>query len=155
MKSLVLYESKYGNTQKVAETIAQTLGGEISCVSDFKPAMLADLDLLVVGSPIHGWQPSADTAQFLTHLDSAVLKGKYVATFDTGFKSFLSGNAASRIMKKLERAGGKQLIPTQKFVVEKAEGPLAPGEIDKAKAWADNLKAEYEFNVHTAGQFIG
>jgi hypothetical protein len=56
----------------------------------------------------------------------------------------------SKIIKKLERAGGKQLIPTQKFVVEKAEEPLAPGEIDKAKARANTLEAEYEVIVHPA-----
>lgn len=144
MKSLVLYETKYGNTQKVAETVAETLGGQAYNVQDFDLALLGSVDLLVMGSPIHGWQPSAETAQFLTHLDGDELKGKYIAAFDTGFKSFMSGNAASKIVRKLERAGAKQLIPPRKFVVEQAEGPLATGELDKARAWANELKAEYE-----------
>ena len=155
MKSLVLYESKYGNTQKVAEVVAEVLGAEIAEVSNFQPAMLEEVDLLVVGSPIHGWQPSADTAQLLTHLDRETLKGKYVAAFDTGFKSMLSGNAASKIMKKLERAGAKELIPTQKFVVVQAEGPLAPGEMERAAEWAGNLKASYEHIVSPATHFAG
>ncbi len=154
MKSLVLYESKYGNTHKVADAIAEGIGGKICCVSDFNPTMLADVELLVVGSPIHGWQPSEDTGQFLTHLDREVLKGKYVATFDTGFKSILSGNAASKILTKLKRAGGRQLMATEKFVVEKAEGPLAPGELDRAKAWASSLQSEYNRIAHPAPHFV-
>jgi len=154
MKSLVLYESKYGNTHKVAEAIAEVFGGEICCVSDFNPAMLEDKDVVVVGSPIHGWQPSEDTGQFLTHLNRDAFKGKFVATFDTGFKSILSGNAASKIITKLKRAGGRQLMTTEKFVVEKAEGPLAPGEIERAKAWATSLAEEYNRIAHPAPHFV-
>lgn len=144
MKSLVLYESKYGNTHKIADTIAEVISAEIACVSDFKPAMLAGIDLLVVGSPIHGWQPSEETVRFLAHLEKNSLKGIYVATFDTGFKTRLSGNAAARIMKKLELAGGTELISTHKFVILQMEGPLAPDEIDQAKNWASLLITQFE-----------
>lgn len=146
---MVLYESKFGNTEKIAQSINQAIGGEIYNVAEFRPEMLDDVDLLIVGSPIHGWQPSSETVQFLNHLETGSLKGKYVAAFDTGFKNIFSGNAASRIIRKLERAGGKQLVPTQKFVVVQSEGPLASGEVDRAGSWALGLRVELEEVTHT------
>ena len=144
MKSLVLYESQFGNTQKVAEAIAEVIEGTVVPVADFTPAMLDGVDLLVVGSPIHGWQPSDETNAFMLHLEKNELKDKFVAAFDTGFKSWLAGNAADRILKALKKAGGRPLIPTHKFVVEHKEGPLATDELDRANVWAHDLKNQFE-----------
>ena len=59
MKALVVYDSAYGNTRSVAETIAGSLGGlqaRSVPVGDFKPDELAAGDLLVVGLCGHGLQ---------------------------------------------------------------------------------------------------
>lgn len=57
MKSLIIYESMYGNTHAVAEAVAEGLrtAGEARVVStaDAGKADLADVDLLVVGGPTH------------------------------------------------------------------------------------------------------
>jgi Flavodoxin len=57
MKSLVIYESMYGNTRAVAEAVAEGLrtAGEATVVStaDAGKADLTDVDLLVVGGPTH------------------------------------------------------------------------------------------------------
>ena len=54
MKALVVYESWFGNTRLLAETIAAALPGEAAAVSvDDPPPPLGDLDLLVVGAPTH------------------------------------------------------------------------------------------------------
>jgi flavodoxin len=88
---LVLYESKIGNIEEIAQSIHQAIGGEIHNLADFKPEMLDDIDLLVVGSPLHGWHPSAETVRFLNYLETGSLKGKFVAAFDTGFKIYSRG----------------------------------------------------------------
>jgi flavodoxin len=143
MKTLVIYDSRFGNTKKIAETVLEVTGGEILCVTDFNPTNLAEADLIVVGSPIHGWHPSEDTTVFLEHLERSMLKGKYVAAFDTGYRSRLSGNAAARIIKALEKAGGTALVPTHKSIIEHAEGPLGPNEVAHARQWAQKLVVRY------------
>lgn len=51
MKSLVLYDSNYGNTKQVAEAIAQQLAGAtVIHVKDMHPGLLVGLTLLVVGA---------------------------------------------------------------------------------------------------------
>jgi flavodoxin len=144
MKTLVLYDSKYGNTKIIAETIAETLEGQLAFITDFTPEMLAEVDLLVVGSPIHGWHASEDITKFLAHLEKSELKGKYVAAFDTGYDSKFAGNAAAKIEKAMEKAGGKGLISTHKFIVTKGEGPLGPEEIERANVWSHELKDHYK-----------
>ncbi|HEX2913463.1 MAG TPA: flavodoxin family protein [Chloroflexia bacterium] len=150
MKALVLYDSTYGNTKTIAETVAKVIEAELVSMADFKLDMLAGVDLFVVGSPIHGWHPSEATTAFLTQLEKSELNGKYVASFDTGYSSWLSGNAASRIMKALTKAGGRQIVPTHKFIVVHAEEPLGPMEIERAKLWASEIKAQYEAFTYPA-----
>jgi flavorubredoxin len=58
MRALVVYESLYGNTAEIGETIASSLrarGLEVVevPVSNIEPAEAARVDLLVVGGPTH------------------------------------------------------------------------------------------------------
>jgi len=140
MKSLVLFDSNFGNTQKIAETIALTIGGKAIPIKEFTPKELEGIHLLVVGSPINAWQPTASIAAFLYNLKPSQLKKISVAAFDTRVKTFLSGNAAKRIAKSLSMAGGDLITPPLGFYVKKNEGPLLEGEIEKAKSWAVHLK---------------
>ena len=57
MKSVIIYESMYGNTHAVAEAIAEGLrtagDAEVVSVTDAEKTDLTDVDLLVVGGPTH------------------------------------------------------------------------------------------------------
>lgn len=57
MRSLVVFESMYGNTREVAEAVAEALAsfGEARAVpvAEATPDTLEELDLLVVGGPTH------------------------------------------------------------------------------------------------------
>jgi len=135
MTSLIIYDSLYGNTQKIAEAIANVNGGIVIRVQDFKKEMLEGAVLLIVGCPIHGWQPSKSTLDFLASLPPDSLKGKRVAAFDTRIKSFLSGSASDKVDKKLVSLGGVSVAPPGKFFVKGKEGPLLEGELENAKNW--------------------
>jgi flavodoxin len=56
MKALVVYDSAFGNTEKVAQTIGQTLGPpedvEIARAGNVRPEQLAGLAMLPSPSPI-------------------------------------------------------------------------------------------------------
>ena len=61
MKSIVIYDSMYGNTEKIAHAIGRGLKSkEVKRVISIKEASIEDLkgiDLLVLGSPTQAFNP--------------------------------------------------------------------------------------------------
>jgi len=142
MKALVIFDSNFGNTKIIAETISKGLGKDVKVlsVSDFNIRELEGIELLVVGSPIIGWKPSEKMGRFLTGLSSNQLKGLKAATFDTRVKLFISGDASKKIAKGLKKAGAEIVVEPKAFLVKGTKGPLFDGEIEKATEWATSIK---------------
>lgn len=142
MKALVVYDSAYGNTRSVAETIAGSLDGVQASsvqVEDFKPDALAAGDLLVVGSPINGWRPTPKITALLSALGNGSLNGVKAAAFDTRVRMFIHGDAAKKITHALKAGGADIIADPMPFYVKGSEGPLRDGEIEKAEGWARTL----------------
>jgi len=142
MKALVVYDSKHGNTEKVALTIGEALGAQVLQVDKVSPADLRGLDLLIVGSPTHGGWFTEGIKALLDA--SPALDGVDVATFDTRTATIWNrilpfGYAAPRIAQRLKTSGGHLLAPPEGFVVLGVEGPLREGELDRAAAWAKGM----------------
>ena len=59
MKILVVYDSVYGNTERIARTIGAALPGEVPVlgIGEADPSELTSADLLIIGSPTHGALP--------------------------------------------------------------------------------------------------
>jgi flavodoxin len=144
MKTLVIYDSNFGNTQKIAETIAKELEAQAISVSEVTINELEGTGLLIMGSPIHGWRPSEKMNKFLAKLSAGQLKGVKAATFDTRVKLFIHGDAAKKIAKALENAGAEIIIEPQPFFVKGKKGPLFDGEIEKALTFAKEIRTKYE-----------
>ena len=142
MKALVIFDTSFGNTKVIAETIAREFGNDTKAISviDFNNDELEGMDLLVVGSPIIGWKPSERMGNFLASLSKDQLKGIKVATFDTRVKIFFRGDAAKKISQALKKAGAEIIVSPQAFFVKGKEGPLIDGEIEKAIEWAKTIK---------------
>jgi flavodoxin len=145
MKALVLYDSIYGNTKKIAETVAAELGKGVKTVtvSDFSTKDLTGINLLVVGSPILGWSPSEKTGKLLAALKTGELKGIKATSFDTRMRIFFHGDAANKIAESLRKAGAEIVAEPCGFIVEGREGPLANDAVSKAKEWAASIKAKF------------
>lgn len=155
MKGLVLYDSVYGNTRKIAETLGTALGasGEVQVVpvSSVTKETLSGVNLLVVGSPTQGFNPIEATKTFLKNLAPQQLAGVKTAAFDTrvdikvvnsGFLTFMVnifGYAAEKIEKGLKAKGGIPVIAPAGFFVKDKEGPLTEGELERAAAWAGEI----------------
>lgn len=159
MKAVVIYESFFGNTEKIAQAIGQALSEalgaearvETLAASQVTPEMLDGLDLLVIGSPTRGFRPTEVVSKLLKALPQHHLKGMAVAAFDTRilletidssvlrFMVDKGGYAASTIAKALEKKGGKLLVPPEGFLVLDTEGPLMEGEMERAAQWARKL----------------
>jgi flavodoxin len=72
MKTLVVYDSVYGNTEIIAQAIAAAIPGDVQVlrVGQAKPADLKVVDLLIVGSPTHGALPTEAVQDLLQKLGS-------------------------------------------------------------------------------------
>jgi flavodoxin len=152
MKTIILYDSMYGNTQKIAQAIGDGLTGEVKVVriGEANPSELKTYDLLIVGSPVHGGRATPELDEFIKQLPANSLEGVSVAAFDTRFESEHQGvglrllmsvirYAAERIAKALVKKGGTLVAEPEGFIVENKEGPLKQGELERATTWAKQL----------------
>lgn len=142
MKTLVVYDSLYGNTEKIAHAIGDAFESEIKVVSVSKinNSDLENIGLLIVGSPTHGGRPSKAIKDFLNNISEKFLKNISVAAFDTriskeGRGLFIRtiinifGNAANHIADNLKKKGRNLIIEPKGFFVQGKEGPLKDGEL--------------------------
>jgi flavodoxin len=142
LKSLVVFDTNYGNTKLIAENICKELGGDcrLAHVRGFDISDLEGLDLLIVGCPIRGWRPTERISNMLRGLRPGSLKGISVSSFDTRMKMVLSGDAAKKILKGLKGAGARVAGDPAFFLVKAKEGPLFDGEVQRAIDWAKSLQ---------------
>jgi len=154
MDIVVVYDSIYGNTRTIAETIRDVLapGNEVRLASaqEARHLDLTATDLLIVGSPTRGFRPTPHVSSFVEGLDR-VVPGKLAAAFDTRLDLEtvkpeplrwvidVGGYAAFRIGASLERHGFVMKGGLAGFLVEGAEGPLKEGEVERARDWARGL----------------
>lgn len=147
MKCLIIYDSAYGNTEEVADAMAQAIKCNYEPVKDVTQDDLDAAEMIIVGSPTQGGRPTKAMQSFLSHLPDGALKGKLVAAFDTRFAEKehgfglrmvmgLVGFAAPRIAKMLKEKGGRLIGLPEGFIVDDKEGPVAPGELNRAAGWA-------------------
>lgn len=154
MKTLIVYDSVFGNTMEIAKAIASGAIEKdkinIIKISDFSVERLIDIQLLIVGSPTRGFRPTKAISEFLKTLPSDKMNNIKIATFDTRidletiknkFFRFLVDNkyAAKPISKALIKKGGKLISEPQGFLVSSEQGPLKKGEIERAAEWGKQI----------------
>jgi len=145
MESLVVYDSKFGNTKKLAEAIADGL----RCVGSVRllgldklpPKDVGTVDLLVIGGPTQAHGMTARIRQFVDLLETRSASGMVAATFDTRFRmpAALSGSAARLIARNLRQAGIRVFTRPQSFFVSRSVPELEQGEAERAAEWAKDL----------------
>jgi flavodoxin len=111
MNTLVVYDSQYGNTAQIAQTIAARLkarGNVRSINADDSAGLdLTGVDLLVIGGPTQAHGPRQPLRVWIDGVLPEALRGVAVATFDTRLRwlAFLSGSAARTAARTLRRKG--------------------------------------------------
>ena len=169
MRTLVVYESLYGNTRVVAERIGEGLrqGGEVDVVSvhDVTRAQVQAADLLVVGGPthIHGMaskatkQSAREAAQKPAStlslepdtegpclrewfLSVGALSGKSGAGFDTRLRGpAVFTGRASKGIANRLDDRGCRLVSPPESFLVDKTNILVDGEADRAEAWGRHL----------------
>jgi flavodoxin I len=144
MKTLVVYDSVYGNTGEIAKAIGEAVPGDAKIFreSQVTPSQLKTFDLLFVGAPTHGGRPTEPMQDLLQQVQASDLEGVNVAAFDTRLTARwvrIFGYAAGRIASKLEEMGATLVGSPEGFFVKGTKGPLKDGEIERAAAWAKGI----------------
>lgn len=144
MKNLVIFDSLFGNTEKIAKAIGGALPGDtdVTRAGQADPGALSQVDMLVIGSPTHGGRPTEAVKAFLARLPDGSAEGRKVATFDTripGRFAKIFGYAADRMAADLTSKGAVMALPPEPFYVKGREGPLKDGELERAAEWAKKL----------------
>ncbi len=154
MKALIVYDSVYGNTEKIARAIAGVItpsdGVKVLRVGEANPSELESIDLLIVGLPTHGGRPTPAIQECLSKIPANGLKDSGVTSFDTRISgkdkgvgirilTGVFGYAAGRIADSLKGKGGYLMVPPEGFIVEGNKGPLKQGELERAADWAKEI----------------
>jgi menaquinone-dependent protoporphyrinogen IX oxidase len=152
LKGIVVYDTSYGNTKKIAETIAETLrefGIEVDLfhLKDVKKLSAKDYGFLVLGSPTRFGTMSFALRGFLGKVKSEEWVNKPFAAFDTENPENIEKaradkkewSAAEKISEKLRNRKMNQLLPVLKAAVLGTKGPLIEGEIERTKEYAKTL----------------
>ncbi|MFX1483065.1 MAG: flavodoxin family protein [Promethearchaeota archaeon] len=137
-KAIIIYESVYGNTKKIADAISagiNTVEG-VECVikktGEIHTDDLCDYDAILFGCPNHDQEPALNLVRFIDRAAIVHLKAKMGAAFDT----YTGGNRDVAV-KKLEahiqeRLPGISLVGSLSAKVTGRKGPLADNEEDRA-----------------------
>jgi flavodoxin len=157
MKTLVIYDSQFGNTERLAHMIAQRLGAEAPLWAADGAARAAlqqrEWELLVIGAPTQNHTVSPTMRALLQGAPHGTFVHTHVAVFDTRYRMarFLSGSAADWMAARLRRVGATLVAAPESFFVERdAPSPgeqrqhdherLEAGEEERALAWASALE---------------
>jgi flavodoxin len=133
-KALVVYDSVYGITEKIAKALAKGLVDSGVDVDTLRADVvkfdeLSMYDLLIVGGPVHAWSATQPIKTFLERLKTVKgLSGKKAFAYDTILsKSSLAGSVGGKIEDNFKGLGLKIVKPHATAVVKGREGPLEEG----------------------------
>ena len=177
MRALVVYESMYGNTKRIADAVADGIARHMTVESievSLAPLSIeGDIDLLVVGGPthIHGMTTPFTRAQAVKQATAHVVSegigirewldgvrpiGAHTiaAAFDTRIKgaAILTGSAASGFRKMLRAAGFRVVAPPESFLIATRapqDDALLEGELEHARAWGSEIAATLAGRIAT------
>lgn len=167
MTALVVYESMFGNTKRIALAVADGIATKLPVraveVGDAPEEIGQDVELLVVGGPthVHGMSSTATRRSAAERATTPLVSQRQgirewldhahtthfeipAAAFDTRIKmaEILSGSAAKGYVKGLRSAGFRVATKPHSFLIDtKApqEDALLPSELEAARAWGSEL----------------
>lgn len=164
MDVLIVYESSYGNTHRIADAIGEGIGPNhtvtVAPVASVTHELVERADLVVVGGPthVHGMSrpatrkqaadaahqpgsplvldPDAEGQGLREWFDDLPPGDAFVAAFDTRIdaSALFTGRASKGISKQLLRHGFREIAEPMSFLVTK-ETQLAPGQQEAARDW--------------------
>ena len=148
-KVIVVYESKYGNTKRVAETILEGMKeveGIEAVIKELKEVGLnkvPEYDAILIGSPNHFGGPTRSVKKFIDQLGKLPLEGKMFAVFDTYLAKDFE-KAVKKMEKRINEKAPelKQIAPGLSIKVQGMKGPISDGELPKCKDFGNRIATQ-------------
>ncbi|MFX0140517.1 MAG: flavodoxin domain-containing protein [Candidatus Hodarchaeota archaeon] len=143
-KALILYDSVYGNTKKVAMSLSRGLeaGGiyvDSSSIQDFDTIELKNYDIIGIGGPTHFHGASKAIKSFLSKIRHLKMENKQGFAFETKADFRLAGSAAKRIIKYLRKMKIEIIHSVISGLVVDKEGPLQENSLNKMEKIGLNI----------------
>ena len=163
MRACVVFESLFGNTQAVANAVAEGLASVMAVdvvEAGVAPTTWDATTLLVVGGPTHAFGMSRPS----TRQDARQRAGGHVVSQGNGVREWLAelhpegrgtpaaafdtridkprvpGSAGRGAERRLRRLGFTVLVPAESFFVTDVAGPLLDGELARARRWGERSR---------------
>jgi menaquinone-dependent protoporphyrinogen IX oxidase len=149
VKAIVIYQSKFGNTRLVAETIVEGMNqvsdidAMLTELSEVNLTQINEFDAILVGAPNNWGRPRKDTRDFIDKLGKLNLENKQGAVFDTCF-----AGQFEKAVKIMERQIGKKVpgltlvAPGLSVKVDGMKGPVTEGELPKCKEFGIKIATQ-------------
>jgi hypothetical protein len=156
VKAVVVYDSRSGNTRRVAEAVAHALAayGSVALIraADASATVCDHCDLVVVGGPTESRHATPTIHAFFDRLPADALRGVRTAAFDTrlDWPRLLSGSAAMDIQRWQRESGAVMVAPPESFIVS-GEPRLRGGELDRSPSWASSLVGQTQTRSRLEG----
>lgn len=150
MKILIVYSSiHHGNTQKIANIIAETLGAELIQTSEMKGNLIEDYDLIGFGSGIFHRKHHAKLFQVI---ENANIQGKNVFVFSTSGTGNEKNNkpliellsTKGAIIKNSFSCKGYDTYGPFKWIGGIAKGHPDTKDLERAKTFAKTLISQLQ-----------
>ncbi len=135
MKINIIYDSKHGNGEKIAEDLMDMIKesgneGHIYNARRTDPEKIGEADLYIFGSPTHWRGPSRRIRRIIKKTPFAKEGAKYAlfTTYTDG-----KGKATDKMEKMLEGRGLRKGASNLNMKLDGKEGPLEKGHREKVK----------------------
>jgi flavodoxin len=110
MKACVIYFSLYGNTRRFAEAISNYLKIPVFDLTNSNPSIVENFDLIILGTPVHGFSPARRVLSFVKNLPEG--NGKKSIIFCT--YAIRKGRTLKKLENELGDKGYKTILSVSK-----------------------------------------
>ena len=136
IKAAVIYDSNFGNNEKLAQSLSMGLekaglSVDLLKIGEFNHSATQKYDLICLGGPTHITRISEKMKAFFTDIKSLNLHEKRGFCFGTRLDSRMNifdiNGSAKKIERRLKKKGVKIVKDAVNVIVEGREGPLVAG----------------------------
>jgi flavodoxin len=154
MKTLIIFDSYFGNTAQIGHAIAASFPQhevEVKQINEVGEVDWKGVNLLILGSPTRGFKPTEKVLSFLEqkyllglpHLNAAVFDTRIALdSIKSKFFRFIvntGGYAAPSMARLLKKHDVRLIGQPMGFYVSGEQGPLVEGESERAAEWGKTL----------------